>query len=161
MNHVILEGPDGAGKTTVAQEKFPGHVYHHEGPPPAMGVLEHYAGLLVNARVPTVFDRFHLGEFVYGPILRDGSRLSKGDLSILNMLITLTKTTVIICLPPWQTCLKNNHEKDEYIKDDITRRCAYDRWELMARTFRCEHILLPNTTVYDYTTGYWTHKEPT
>lgn len=151
MRHVIIEGPDGAGKTHLADlicSQRPGYAYHHEGPPPAgLNVLEHYARLMLDAKCPTVFDRLHLGEVVYGSLLRGGSALSPRDILFLNRLIVGQGTSVVLCLPPKATCLHNNRLKEELIKEESLRSVAYDAWVLVSKRFE----LLTNLQRYDYT----------
>ena len=76
--HLVIEGPDGAGKTTLAQALCAsGYAYRHEGPPPpTVPALRYYAGILARLEQPTLLDRFHLGELVYGPIVRESRRSS-------------------------------------------------------------------------------------
>lgn len=84
---IILEGPDGAGKSTLAEQ-----IYHklkissdylgherkilHCGPPPERtrrGVLEQYVLSIEDydaASTDVVADRWHFGEATYAPILR-------------------------------------------------------------------------------------------
>lgn len=153
MRHVIVEGPDGAGKTQLARLLCSRHTlaYHHEGPPPATDVVGHYASLLVNASRPTVFDRFHLGELVYGPLLRGGSGLSPRDLTLLNRVIQGTGTAVVICLPPWETTMINSWGRQEFIPDESLRRVAYDSWTLLSRHQCAGRCVRVNDQVYDYT----------
>jgi hypothetical protein len=155
VRHVILEGPDGAGKTQLAQLlcKVHGFSYHHEGPPPAgvESLLHYYANILHSAQKPTVFDRFHLGEMVYGPILRGQQRLTGAESLLMNRLLHGTGSVVIGCLPEFGTCLRNNRNKEELIKDERILFEAYQSW------FRLMHTaggsLLVNGFIYDYTAG--------
>lgn len=133
-SHVIIEGPDGAGKTSLAQHfcKSLGFRYHHEGPPPAgVDLLQHYGGLLANAADPTVFDRFHLGEFVYGPLLRGKSGLSSSAWTLMNRLVSGSGSHVIVCLPPFTACEQGLHEQ-EHIEVAMVRRTAHDMWRSVA-----------------------------
>jgi uracil-DNA glycosylase len=145
-SHVIIEGPDGAGKTTLARRLCDayGYEYHHEGPPPE-DALHHYARLLTSAPKPTVFDRFHLGELVYGPLLRGQNRLGPGGITLMHRLIRALGINVVLCLPTWETCLDNNRRKSEMIKDDATLHEAYERW---IRVFISHNV---NLQRYDYT----------
>lgn len=147
--HVIIEGPDGSGKTTLAKRLCAeqGYEYHHEGPPPSHAVFEHYARLLVETSSPTVFDRLHLGELVYGPLLRGESKLTDYHVMLLNRLMLARGIRLVTCLPRWQTCLANNRAKEEFIKTEEQLREAYRRWAV---------TLFDTTTVnqqsYNYTT---------
>lgn len=150
MSHIIIEGPDGAGKTSLARWLChkKNMQYHHEGPPPAgIAVARHYAELLIHATHPTVFDRLHLGEIIYGNLLRGGSKISSADLHDINQLIVDYDVRVIGCLPPWETCWRNNQLKLELITDPLVMRAAYDGWHVLLHSDQCI-----NLTRYDYTT---------
>lgn len=144
MRHLIIEGPDGAGKTTLAHDlcKRYGMAYHHEGPPPNPGAFEHYRSLL-DWPEPTVFDRLHVGELVYGPLLRGGSQLTLEQANLLNR-----KADLVICLPPWETCLDNTRPRDEMIKDVFTMHLAWILWERIAT-----HPDMQGARIFDYTKG--------
>jgi len=133
VRHVIIEGPDGAGKTKLAELicSKTGLKYHHEGPPPTnLPPVIHYARLLEHATESTVFDRLHLGELVYGPLLR-GTVNDPNDLTLMRRLIQARGHYVVVCLPPWETCLENNRQKEEFIKDEDTLRQAYEAWSFV------------------------------
>lgn len=149
--HIIIEGPDGAGKTTLAKVLCSALSmdYHHEGPPP-QGVkpYDHYRNVYRELTHPTVIDRFHLGEIVYGPLLREKSGLAPAEVFELNRIIEARNGRVIVCLPPWETCLENNEAKwdKELIQDEITLHAAYDAWAVLVR-----NPTLFTGRVYNYT----------
>lgn len=137
MRHVIIEGPDGAGKTALARTlcQSLGMQYHHEGPPPpGVNRCEHYQMTLLSTDHPTVFDRFHLGELVYGPLLRGGTNLTAEEVDTINQTFKDMGGTMVCCLPPWETCIANNRRKEELIKDETVMRAAYDGWTLLVQT---------------------------
>jgi uracil-DNA glycosylase len=152
VRHIVLEGPDGAGKTTLAQSLMLryGFAYHHEGPPPtdADPLLHHYARLITDAKVPTVFDRLHLGEMVYGPLLRGKSRITAEESKLMNRLLLGTGSIVIGCLPQFGTCLRNNRAKEELIKDERLLAEAYAQWQRLF--YAGAGYLLPNGAIHDY-----------
>lgn len=95
MTVYILEGPDGAGKSTLAN-KLQAHsdslgrsaVIHHNGPPePGTNLFYHYVEQVALITSPKyrlqypkmdhIFDRLHVGELIYGPIFRQVSQLSR------------------------------------------------------------------------------------
>lgn len=105
---VIFEGPDGAGKTTLAQHFIrQGHEYKHEGPPRRPDLLQYYANVLISSGPNTVFDRLYLGELVYGPIYRRADRLGMDGARLMSRLTRAMGVQEIVCLPPYSVCLKN------------------------------------------------------
>jgi hypothetical protein len=91
---LVLEGPDGAGKTSIGDALFARlsvrqHVFMVACGPPKGDAMEEYSGLVDCAvhnsehGIATVFDRLHIGEMVYGPLLRGGSGV---DLAFANEL---------------------------------------------------------------------------
>jgi len=147
MRHIIIEGPDGAGKTRLARELCERYemAYRHEGPPPPdANVYRHYLLGLVEAEEPTVFDRYHLGEIVYGPLLREGSKITLSQIGQLNRL-----ATTILCLPPWDVAFANTRGRKELIENTNLLRTAYHMWTLVATN----KMLTENVTVFDYTRG--------
>jgi hypothetical protein len=144
--HIIIEGPDGAGKTTLARQIafLTGREYHHEGPPPAENVFGHYVDLIVRNR-PTVFDRLFEGEGIYGPLLRGSSSLGHGQLSQLRELARVNARTILVA-PPRQTCFANwKARKDrggELIEQEHVFSRTYDAWLELADAF---------DVTYDYT----------
>lgn len=98
---IVLEGCDGAGKTTLAQRladlaKREGVGYRcvAAGPPdPDVNLLLDY-GSRVFGYDPleersdiVVLDRLHLGELVYGPVYRGGSRLTDTGVRIIESML--------------------------------------------------------------------------
>jgi hypothetical protein len=142
MTHFIIEGPDGAGKTTYAKQlcDMLGMAYHHEGPPPEGNVFAHYRQLLEQP-TPTVFDRLHLGELVYGPLLRKKSGINFEQCRLLSDMALVT-----ICLPPLAVCMRHLH-KEEYLKDSQTLMEAYASWQRFVDVPAFMH----NAVVYDRT----------
>lgn len=87
---VVLEGPDCAGKTTLAEALTAnyGTVRANGKPPEDESLFEHYAGqVALAAKVPselTVFDRLHVGELIYGPLFRGRSALSTEEICLIE-----------------------------------------------------------------------------
>lgn len=143
---VIIEGPDGAGKTQLARhlaEEYHLH-YHHEGPPPAgADVFKHYADLLDGAlERPTVFDRFALGERVYGPVLRGKDGFTDERWDTFTKLLKLHGAQTILCLPSYITCHTNwSSGRPEMFDNADLFFQAYQRWAMLAMTERSiDHI---------------------
>lgn len=152
---VIIEGPDRAGKTTLARfiEAKLGYQYHHEGPPINKSALQHYAELLLTKPDRTVFDRLHLGETVYGPIMR-GVDLLDGDAGVvlMNRLIVPRNIHVIICLPDFEGCLErwSRNLKLEYVTTIDQFKRIYDHYQELAFRLMDDPFTREHHRVYDF-----------
>lgn len=112
----ILEGPDGAGKSTLANwliHRARDGILFHQGPWPAgVDIVADVFQKLQRASSPrypstVVFDRLHHGELVYGPVFRDHSRITMGDARSLDRLAREVGAFRILCLPPWEVVVRN------------------------------------------------------
>lgn len=88
---IILEGVDGAGKSTLVeaiQGEIPTAETMHRGAIKRSPLIEYEAGL-DHYRAGTgqhiVCDRWHIGEMIYGPLLRGESKLSPATLEHVEL----------------------------------------------------------------------------
>lgn len=146
---IIVEGPDGAGKSTLVERLagwYKAEVVHH-GPYKGKKKLgDTYLSSFVPdsegtrfAKTKTVIlDRSWLSEDVYGPIFRGGSRLTVGDRRVLLRAALGARGAVIVALPPFETCLKNiaGRAKDAYLEDNPKFKEVYDAFAGMITTFK-------------------------
>ena len=78
---IILEGPDGAGKTTLANalsEKLGGVEIRHCGPltqPPLDEYVRDLYDYYVRGTGDIIYDRHYMGELIYGPLYRGKSQI--------------------------------------------------------------------------------------
>jgi hypothetical protein len=165
---VIVEGPDGSGKDTliaaIGHRSFKlkalrggvGGVSTYEagnglgdgtagwaGTDPA---LLAYSRKITQARGTNIaFNRFHLSEYVYGPLLRDRQELRPADLLFMRSFLYSYNVPVILCLPSFAQTMRNvslpGRERPAYQTDDFLAE-AYDRFADL-REFA--------TVVYDFT----------
>lgn len=165
---IVVEGPDGSGKDTLIAA-----LGHHSFKLKALrggtggvtgfgvngGIADGQAGwgenqpallaythqLLKARNTQIAFNRFHLSEVVYGPILRDKQELNEGDLYALDSLLRTLDAHVILCLPPFDVTMANvrqpGRERPAYQTDEFLST-AYESW---CRVARWAHI------VYDFT----------
>ncbi len=114
---IILEGIDGSGKTTIAEElKKNGFKSHHFGYDDSNKSLEQkYLDVLKQDTSRMVMDRSFISELVYGPVLRGCSRLDREQ--VINLLKQYKKAGAVIVY------LKAN-------KEDILARRAEDGKDL-------------------------------
>jgi thymidylate kinase len=143
---IIIEGPDGSGKTTLIRELLHTFQYPtiHVVQPRLPSVLQMIKLIYAS---PVIFDRFHLSPVVYGKVLRDGPELSKDTVGILEDLLFKHGFVQIICLTRIETMLHNNRKEAqvyETVKLVSVVEKLYEAYLVEAANTR-----LP-TLIYDY-----------
>jgi thymidylate kinase len=118
--HIILEGIDKSGKTTLAKylSKELNMPIQKVSAPKIDPFIE-YVNLLIDTKIPTIFDRFHIGEMVYGPIKRGKSQLDFRKRAIVEMLMNGLETYNIYCDGPVNVIARRFVEdKEDYLTVD-------------------------------------------
>jgi thymidylate kinase len=148
---IVLEGPDLAGKSTLATSLAaeigrlhplaPATRLRANGPPEndqdlymdyyrqVEEAIAHRAG-----GVPTIFDRLHVGELIYGPLYRGHSRIDPDQLAKLEVLLDNNQILKVHVNSDHAT-LKTRLEsrKDELIKNPDTLEFVSDRYREIVR----------------------------
>ena len=146
---VVLEGADGSGKSMIASWLRDTHGYAivKTGPPAPTGNLTvaYLDALHTAIRGPgrTVFDRLHLGDAIYGSILRGVDRIGGEGLAAIERVIAKHGVRLIICSPPWETLVAGWRSKEDLLKDEATLRAVYHRYQ--------EEAARLGITPYDWT----------
>lgn len=157
---IVVEGPDGGGKTTFIQK-----LSDRLNLPVAPRVVSKNTEALTNLKVwternvaegfqPIIFDRHRLiSEPIYGSLLRREFEPGFDDIQWLyeqfTKFYTYCSPVVIYCLPPFKTVMKN-------IKDDPDNKVVKARirriYSLYAAKAASDISLRPDDTFwYDYT----------
>lgn len=116
---IIIEGPDGSGKTTLAeklhkQTKYPiVHMSQPNSEEEKKLMLGEYLQTVRNGK-NMIFDRCWYSEMVYGPIMRGGSAISYPDMYMLEEQLAKAGAIIIYATGPkaalWQRCQKRGED---------------------------------------------------
>lgn len=101
-NLILVEGPDKAGKTTLAKRLsyLLGWHYLHTGPAPDLNkAFEHNLNALNVYKDRVVIDRLHLSTRVYGPIFHNRNLLSTYDIDVLEGVLRSKGALIVYCRP--------------------------------------------------------------
>ena len=157
---IILEGPDGAGKTTLSeslrQRLQSSHMVHVVKHGPYKGVAsEDLCRIYFRAMTPAltfndhvIMDRSWLSEPIYGEVYRNGdNRIDMPRRRMLERAALSRGAVVIHCQPDFEVCAKafSSRTEDEYLDNLAQLQQVYDGYETLA-----QRTALP-TIHYDYT----------
>jgi hypothetical protein len=122
---IVLEGPDCCGKSTLASTLVTEHGFQliHLGPPKYEDVFTVYTDLLMHALSldqPVVFDRLHIGETIYGPMLRQKDLLGDMGVRLLHRVFAARDVKMIYCIAGWRHVEKTYLERG----DDLIEKLA-------------------------------------
>ena len=131
---IIIEGPDGAGKTTLAEQisrqtKYP--IIHRTKPK-----NEEEKKLMMGEYLQTIrsgknmiFDRCWYSEMAYGPVMRDSSVISYPQMYELEEQLSKVGAIIIYTTGPkaalWQRCQKRG---ENYITTRDQFNAIYDNY---------------------------------
>lgn len=132
---IIIEGIDGAGKTTLAEQisKQTGYTIVHRSKPndeaEKLRMMGEYLQLVRSSR-NIILDRCWYSEMAYGPVMRDKSYISFPQMYELEKQLAKHGAIIIYCTGPkaalWMRCTKRG---EAYIIDRDRFNEIYDKYE--------------------------------
>lgn len=168
---ILLEGPDGAGKTTLAEklvnfinspQVIGSAILHHRGPPSEPTLLEEYllplAGYVPGTGDHVVCDRWHLGELVYPGLLQRSSLADdRLQLQYLQLFLASRGALVIHVDATYDTLLGRLMDRPSTLDYEFQIATQRDRFRHAAHS---ASAVLPVATVTSYPTGRTTVQLP-
>lgn len=150
---VVLEGPDCSGKTQLAERlaiEFGFKVVHTGRPGKDEDLFVSYTDRLIEALSddqPVVFDRLHIGETVYGPVMRKTDLLGPLGLRLIDRVIAARNVKTVICLLERSTYIPRfTNRGDDYVKDSVKAIKIYNQYH----DYYNRHRFCAGVTRYDF-----------
>lgn len=162
---IIIEGPDGAGKTTLKEELLKRYPQMAEGPrgtkdrrklytvtvPDTFGAINRSvrAAYLPRSGMDHtslyVWDRLFFSELVYADITGRPCEFSLGQRIFITKILETIGCPIILCLPPFEVVKENAevHEQMDGVKENL---------QVIWGGYQSLYWTMPNQTmIYDYT----------
>jgi thymidylate kinase len=116
---IILEGENKTGKTTLANYIIDNYGFDYvKCSQPKGDPFEEYMEIIEEIKrtgKDTIIDRFHIGEFVWGPLYRGGSLLNIKHLDIIDKLLIENETYLFYCYDDIENIVERfDKEKEEF-----------------------------------------------
>jgi hypothetical protein len=160
---IILEGPDGAGKSVLAEtlrirltRDGWAVITHHHGPYPNLKDPSLYylssmrrRAHFKQARYAVILDRSWLSEPIYGEVLRGGlDRVGVASRRMLERVALKCGALVVLCYPPYEACRTNWQARraQELVPDAAWLRAIHDLYAPLRFLERTNLMVLR----YDY-----------
>jgi hypothetical protein len=141
---IVLEGPDGAGKSTLAVGLSPHPV--RNGPPFPGSTCAYLRALYTSQLIANVvIDRSWPSEMIYGPRVRGHSLLGSADAAALVYTLTEAKGVMVLCLPPFEVCRAAWRSRPELLVDEAALLDVWNAYRFLA------DVAPPSVIVYDWT----------
>lgn len=146
----IVEGPDGAGKTTYCEKlrRVLGikttSIMHHGSYRQADDIVRFYHDPILryvtqttNEKGDLIFDRSWISELVYREAMNEKCRLSSVDVNFLNYWAMRCPVVVIYYIPEYDVCLNawtvRKEMNGELVTETETYRRVYDLYKKFAQ----------------------------
>jgi len=163
MRHIVVEGPDGGGKTNLVNDLIkqtgmplhPRFVQSTGGPPVDLDIR-----VMQDFNNPTyqreahIYDRHPMiSEPIYGPIVRGEVRgMFRAPFWRDRYRTVLSQIAVLVwCLPPWSTVIRNVHNPDVAQMDGVVDND--NMYEIYQAYVKLSKRWPGPSVIHDYTAG--------
>lgn len=157
---IILEGPDGSGKTTLAHElcsEFNLEYMRYEGlsstqGPDGPAIIEWWDEQMAQDRSDAVYDRcYYISEPIY-QLATPSRELIAAPQQMVHGITRLVNFSplIIFCLPPWEVTIANvgQRERLEGVDDRALQKIHWAYWSAYAQW---GEMLFHSVTYWNYT----------
>ena len=151
---IIVEGPDGAGKSTLVEELS--HEFDLEVGERATSDRnklytvtrqDTYTALshsVLGHGKPQIWDRLFFSEMVYAPVIGRDCEFTHEEKVFVNRVLRATGCPVILCMPPWAVVQAN-------VKGTFQMEGVHQNLEAIYAAYRTVCGDLPSLSWFDYT----------
>lgn len=156
---IIVEGPDGAGKSTlvaklreVIEQRYPGEKVEvlRKGPPfPGMHPLDEYELPLITYRPGqqhhVICDRWHWGEWVYPDVLRRKTKANRATWYHIEMFLQSRGATTVYVNEPVHVLERRIRERgDDLVRPEQLERLHHGYEVLVQATLNPTWTIIPH-----------------